>query len=247
MNRQRNESGGSLSDPERKEKRMKNNIACRLFKEQIDLINALPEKERPQVLYAAIMNAFNQFENQFDNQFEKQNENAYISVSVSDIGKSIINLLSKNIVVKEFSTNYGGRRPNAGKKATDHIADVSKMPDPAPEITPEQKAANREKVQQIIQQTAQVTKRQPDQISITYNDVIVHGLLGKFLKQNFGEETIKQARDWMIDHVAGQNWNADKIIKLMCKWTGKTPFMEINKWADFCQQNKKQNKNQNNS
>lgn len=115
------------------------------------------------------------------------------------------------------------------------------------EYTPEEKAANKEKAQRIIQQVAQVTKRQPDQISITYNDVIVHGLLGKFLKTNFGEETVKQARDWMIDHVSGQNWNADKIIKLMCKWTGKTPFMEINKWADFCEKHKKQNKNQNNS
>lgn len=115
------------------------------------------------------------------------------------------------------------------------------------EFTPEEKAANRKKAQQIIQQTAQVTKRQPDQVSITYNDVIVHGLLGKFLKQNFGNDTVTRARDWMIDHVAGQNWNADRIIKLMCKWTGKTPYVEINKWVDFCQENKKQNKNQNNS
>ena len=228
---------------------MKNNIACRLFKEQIDLINALPEKERPHVLYAAIMNAFNQFENQNDNQFENQNENAYISVSVSvsDIGKSIINLLSKNIVVKEFSTNYGGRRPNAGKKPTEHIADVSKKIQPAPEITPEEKTANREKAQQIIQQTAQVTKRQPDQVSITYNDVIVHGLLGKFLKTNFGEDTVARARDWMIDHVAGQNWSAQRIIKLMCRWTGRHPFEETQKWVEFVAENKKQNKNQNNS
>ena len=115
------------------------------------------------------------------------------------------------------------------------------------EYTPEEKAANKEKAQQIIQQTAQVAKRQPDQVSITYNNVIVHGLLGKFLKDNFGEETVTRARDWLIDHVAGQNWNADKIIKLMCRWTGKTPFLEINKWADFCEKHKKQNKNQNNS
>lgn len=115
------------------------------------------------------------------------------------------------------------------------------------EYTPEEKAANKEKAHQIIQQIAQVTKRQPDQVSITCNDVIVHGLLGMFLKQNFGEDTVTRARDWMIDHVSGQNWNADKIIKLMCKWTGKTPFLEINKWADFCQKHKKQNKNQNNS
>ena len=115
------------------------------------------------------------------------------------------------------------------------------------EYTPEEKEANKEKARQIIQQIAQVATRQPDQVSITYNNVIVHGLLGKFLKDNFGEDTVTRARDWMIDHVAGQNWNADKIIKLMCRWTGKTPFLEINKWADFCEKHKKQNKNQNNS
>lgn len=51
------------------------------------------------------MNAFNQFENQFDNQFENQNENAYISVSVSvsDIGKSIINLLKKQVAIQNES------------------------------------------------------------------------------------------------------------------------------------------------
>ena len=317
------------------------NVACRLFKEQIELINNLPEQERPHVLYAAVMNAFNQFdnqfENQFDNQFDNQFENAYISVSVSDIGKSIINLLSKNIVVKEFSTNYGGRRPNAGKKPqktaenfldtsidtsngttkskVSKVSKLSKVDIATPttpisnnnninnnninnnninninnnninnnnnninnninninnnnninninntgidnkggvggkegrEYTPEEKEANKEKAQQIIQQIAQVATRQPDQVSITYNNVIVHGLLGKFLKDNFGEDTVTRARDWMIDHVAGQNWNADKIIKLMCRWTGKTPFLEINKWADFCEKHKKQNKNQNNS
>ena len=115
------------------------------------------------------------------------------------------------------------------------------------EFTPEQKAANKEKAQQIIQQTAQVVKRQPDQVSITYNNVIVHGLLGKFLKQNFGEDTVARARDWMIDHVAGQNWSAARIIKLMCKWTGRTAYEELNKWTDFVEENKNQNKNQNNS
>lgn len=98
------------------------NICCRIFKEQIDLINQLPEQERATVLYTAINNAFNQFdnqnENQIDNQIENQNENAYVSVSVSVsvLGNSIINLLSKNIICKEFSTNYGGRRIGAGKK-----------------------------------------------------------------------------------------------------------------------------------
>ena len=112
---------------------MTKNISCRIFKEQIDLVNQLPEKERAVVLYRAISNAFNQIENQngnqFDNQIENQIENAYISVSVSQsisisqLGKTILNLLCKNIVCKEYSTNYGGKREGAGKppKSTTEI------------------------------------------------------------------------------------------------------------------------------
>jgi len=93
------------------------NIACRVFKEQIDLINQLPVNERPLVLYAVINDLFNQFDNQNDNQIENQNENAYISVSVlSSLGKSIYNILYKNISCKEFSDNYGGKRIGAGAK-----------------------------------------------------------------------------------------------------------------------------------
>ena len=91
------------------------NIACRIFKEQIDLVLALPEEDRAEVLYKAIISVFNQFEN--------QNENAYVSVSVSEsvsiIGKKVFNLLEKNIVCKEFSNNYGGKRIGAGKKKTE--------------------------------------------------------------------------------------------------------------------------------
>ena len=91
------------------------NICCRIFKEQIDLINQLPKKERAIVLYNVINDLFNQF----DNQNENQNENAYISVSV--LGKSIYNLLFKNITCREFSSNYGGRRENAGAKKKETI------------------------------------------------------------------------------------------------------------------------------
>ena len=99
------------------------NICCRVFKEQFELIRQLPESERGYVLYQAINNAFNQFENQNDNQIEIQNENAYISVSVSisELGKCILNLLSKNIVCKEFSSNYGGARTGAGRKSVNQI------------------------------------------------------------------------------------------------------------------------------
>ena len=97
------------------------NIACRIFKEQIDLVLQLPESERAEVLYKAILSVFNQIENQnenqFDNQIENQNEYAYVSVSdsVSVLSKTVFSLLKKNIVCKEFSNNYGGRRINAGR------------------------------------------------------------------------------------------------------------------------------------
>lgn len=91
----------------------------------MDLINQLPKRERAVVLYHVINNLFNQFENQNDNQIENQNENAYISVSLSVLGKSIYNLLSKNIVCREFSTNYGGKRLGAGaKKKSDNIVNT---------------------------------------------------------------------------------------------------------------------------
>ena len=94
------------------------NVACRIFKEQIDLLLSLPSQEEAKtVLYYALINSLNQFENHFDNQIENQNENAYVSVSVSvsELSKSILNLLSKNIVWKEFSNNYGGKREGVGR------------------------------------------------------------------------------------------------------------------------------------
>ena len=107
-------------------KETKNNISCRIFKEQLDVINQLPEEERANVLYVAIMNAFNQFENQNENQFENQNDNQnanqdylyLISKSLSKISNTICDLLSKNIVWKEYSNNYGGNRNGSGRKQT---------------------------------------------------------------------------------------------------------------------------------
>lgn len=98
------------------------NIACRLFKEQINLINQLPEQDRANVLYLAIMRAFNQFENQIENQIE----NAYISIS-SSISISVLDLLSKNIVFKEYSNNYGGKREEAGRKQAKKNQDANQV------------------------------------------------------------------------------------------------------------------------
>ena len=113
----------------------KNNLACRIFKEQIDLIQQLPEKERAEVLYKAILSALNQIENQndnqIDNQIENQNENAYVSVSVSDsisvLSKTVYSLLRKNIVFKEFSNNYGGTRTGAGRPKKPDVENMNKI------------------------------------------------------------------------------------------------------------------------
>lgn len=111
------------------------NLACRIFKEQIDLIQQLPENERAEVLYKAILSAFNQIENQNDIQIENQNEYAYVSVSdsVSVLSKTVYSLLEKNIVCKEFSNNYGGRRIGAGRPVKE-----PEKPMPVPQPEPKQ-------------------------------------------------------------------------------------------------------------
>lgn len=113
---------------------MKDNVCCRIYREQLNLINQLPKKERAIVLLDVVNNAFNQFDNQNvnqiekkkDNQIDNQFDNAYISVSVSvsnsvynsvsSISKAVIEILRKSIVCKGFSSNYGGSRAGAGKK-----------------------------------------------------------------------------------------------------------------------------------
>lgn len=106
-------------------KNQNSNIACRIFAEQIRMLQSLPNQDDAKnILYQAVIHSLNQFENQIenqnDNQIENQNENAYVSVSVSDspLSKSIFNLLAKSIVWKEFSNNYGGKRINSGRKST---------------------------------------------------------------------------------------------------------------------------------
>lgn len=124
------------------------NLCLRLFKEQIDLINELPEGEREKVLYIAVVNAFKTFDENYKksnlNQIENQNENAYISVSVSvsvsyylnqlsislsNISKTVLNLLKKTLEVKEFSSNLGGKRPGAGRKKQEQQEPVQPIPE----------------------------------------------------------------------------------------------------------------------
>ena len=53
------------------------------------------------------------------NQLENQDENTYISISISkylsNISKSVLNLLYKTIVCKNYNKNWGGKRKGAGK------------------------------------------------------------------------------------------------------------------------------------
>lgn len=100
------------------------NIACRIYKEQMEMLLSLPNQEEAKnILYQALISSYNQFENkkdnqnenQFDNQIENQNEYPYVSISLSILNINILKLLIKNIVWKEFSNNYGGKRIGAGK------------------------------------------------------------------------------------------------------------------------------------
>lgn len=112
---------------------MTKNIACRIFKEQIELLKSLPnQEEAKEVLYRAVMTSYNQFENQNEN----QNENAYISLSL--LSNNIFKLLSKNIVFKEYNNNYGGKRENSGRKKID-------KPDMIKEITNDNKKTKENK------------------------------------------------------------------------------------------------------
>ena len=75
----------------------------------------------------------NQIRNQIENQIENQNEYAYVSVSVSVLSKTVYSLLEKNIICKEFSNNYGGRRIGAGRPAKE-----PEKPIPIPQPEPKQ-------------------------------------------------------------------------------------------------------------
>lgn len=82
------------------------NLICCICKEHIDFLEQLPERERFEIFYKVILSAFN------------QNDSITVSNTISDLGKSAFNLLKKNIACKKVSANYGGKRPNAGRKPT---------------------------------------------------------------------------------------------------------------------------------
>lgn len=91
---------------------MKNNIACRIFAEQIKMLLALPNQEEAKhILYQSVVDSLNQFEKQNnnqidfqnDNQTENQNENAYYLNHISVYSLYILN----NLNIKWGDLNKG--------------------------------------------------------------------------------------------------------------------------------------------
>lgn len=165
------------------------NVACRIFKEQIDLLLSLPSQEEAKtVLYNAVINSLNQFENHFDNQIENQNEKAYVSVSesLSELSKSILNLLSKNIVWKEFSNNYGGKREGAGapKKQKNQIEQTE--------------------TETIINKFKNNIKLNSSQFRIDYNFSIKSIPDYEIYLKEVGETVLLDVQSWLIEKKQGE-------------------------------------------
>lgn len=154
------------------------NISCRIFKEQIELLKSLPDQEEAKtILFQAVTNALNQFENQIEFQNENQNENAYISVSesLSVLGNNILNLLSKNIVFKEFSSNLGGKRVAAGRKKNQTESQIDLKLNKTPGI-------------HKINEGFKIN---------TIKDYEIY-------KKEVGEQVLKEVQDWMINKKYGE-------------------------------------------
>lgn len=174
------------------------NVACRIFKEQIDLLLSLPSQEEAKtVLYEAVINSLNQFENHFDNQIENQNENAYVSVSVSvslsELSKSILNLLSKNIVWKEFSNNYGGKREGAG--------------------APKKQNNQTEQTENIIKKLSDRFSLREGQFRIDYNFSINSLPEIEIYRREVGDAVLLSVQSWMIDKKFGEIVDKEFICK----------------------------------
>ena len=203
------------------------NFACRIFKEQIDLIQQLPENERAEVLYKAILSAFNQIENQNDIQIENQNEYAYVSVSdsVSVLSKTVYSLLEKNIICKEFSNNYGGRRIGAGRPAKE-----PEKPMPIPQPEPKQPVAtaeNKAKAHNALEIFGNSFKATDAVVGVfdrpdgtTREGIrIKNPRLMAFVRQRFDKQVLNKVSDWAIDHnQRGHTYNATSLLKLLCKF-----------------------------
>lgn len=178
------------------------NIACRLFKEQIDLVQQLPEKERAEVLYKAILTGFNQIENQNEN----QNENAYVSDSVSVLGKTVYSLLVKNIVWKEFSSNYGGRRAGAGAK--------KRQPE-----EPAVPFGSSKTFEELIQETTRnLSSRKAQTILITPDFTFPHDMFFNAYRQELPTATTRTEQWLRRSNLVGKMVSPQKLAQIIRKF-----------------------------
>ena len=157
------------------------------------------------------MASYNQIENQNENQIENQNENAYISVSdsVSVLGKTVYSLLVKNIVWKEFSSNYGGKRAGAGAKK--HQPEESKIPLGRPET-----------VEAIIQQVGKnLHARRANTIPITTNFTFPHNQYFDAYRKELPTATTKTEKWLRTSNLVGKQITQTKLGEIIRKFATK--------------------------
>lgn len=86
------------------------NFVINIFQEQFNLIDNLPDNEKKEVLYYLIQSKFNQ-----DDCLEKQSSLS-LSISLSKLSLSVIDIINKTMRIKEINDNHGGARKGAGAK-----------------------------------------------------------------------------------------------------------------------------------
>ena len=182
-----------------------NSKCCRIFEEQIKLLLSLPNQEEAKtVLYQALVKSYNQFENQNENQIENQNDYAYVSVSVSDsisdseslseLSKSILNLLSKNITWKNFSNNYGGKREGSGRKNREIEQPIAK-----PRENHKVKKQENENVKPIVDRLKSIIEKYKGR-EVKSSSWSAH--IRKMIEEdNLNPEDIIKSLDWYSAHI----------------------------------------------
>lgn len=184
----------------------KKKMICHICTEHIDFLEQLPERERFEIFYKIVLSAID------------ENDSITVSDSMSDIGKSAYTLLKKNIKCKIVSENYGGKRPNAGRKPS-----VSKKETVEPEIV---KPEN-----QFVSMTTDLTIRaalgNPD------------SALSVFLETGAGYDELTVVEREFVDRAdvrAKCVWH--KELQAATKQVKRKAFTPptLDEWLDFCRE-----------
>ena len=187
------------------------NLICCICKEHIDFLEQLPERERFEIFYKVILSAFN------------QNDSITVSNTISDLGKSAFNLLKKNIACKKVSANYGGKRPNAGRKSN-----AAKQQIIEPEII-----------------KSEITTPENKFITLTDNIEIRNALsdsesgLNFFLATGSGYDELTVAEREFVDRAdVREKCTWHKEMQAAAKAIKRKPFCPptLEEWMDFCRE-----------